>query len=110
MLLCPCRRQSPELVPWAEEGLVGVGVGEVPEVGELDGHGRLRAPEEAAHQLGRPRLGRRRPAAGRHQVRRHLHNLAAEHRQHPHKSPNQPTKKNTLRILLIYTTPATQSS
>ena len=86
-------------VPWAEEGLVGVGVGEVPEVGQLHGHGRLRAPQEAADELRRPGLGRRRPAAGRYQLRRHLHNLAAEHRQHLHLI-NLATKKN-LRILLI---------
>nr|ACR33920.1 unknown [Zea mays] len=70
--------------PWAEEGLVGVGVGEVAEVGEAHGHGGGAAgPQEARDELGRLRLGRRRPAPRRHQLRRHLHHLAAEHRQHP---------------------------
>jgi len=70
-------------IPWAEEGLVGVGVGEVAEVAELHRHRRLGGPQEAADELGRPGLGRRRPAARRHQLRRHLHHPAAEHRQHP---------------------------
>ena len=75
-------------IPWAEEGLVGVGVGEVSEVGgEAHGHGGGRAgPQEPGDELGRLRLGRRRPAPRRHQLRRHLHHLAAEHRQHPHRS------------------------
>lgn len=69
-------------VPGAEERLVGVGVGEVAVVAELHGHGRLGRGQEAPHQLRRLRLGRRRPAARRHQLRRHLHHLPAEHRQH----------------------------
>ncbi len=64
-----------------------MGVGEVAEVAELHGHGRLGAAEEAADQLRRPRLRRRRPAAGGHQLRRHLHHVAAEHSQHLLYSP-----------------------
>ena len=71
------------VIPWAEECLVGVGVSEVAEVAELHGDGRLGGTQEPADELGRPGLGRRRPASRRHQLRRHLHHTAAEHRQHP---------------------------
>jgi hypothetical protein len=50
---------------WAEEGLVGMGVGEVAEVAELHGHGRLGATRK---QLSADQL-RRHPTAGRQKLR-----------------------------------------
>lgn len=75
-----------------------MGVGEVAEGAEVDGDGGVGAGggEEALHELRRARLGRRRPAARSHQLRRHLHNLAAEHRQHLHTHTELYSKKDSI--------------
>jgi hypothetical protein len=41
--------RCPPLLAWI--GLAPSSIGEVPSFGELYGHGRLRAPQEAGHQL-----------------------------------------------------------
>lgn len=68
--------------PGREGGLIGMGVGEMAQIAELDGHRPSRSAEEPVDQLRRPCLGGRRSATRRHQLRWHLNHLSAEHTQH----------------------------
>lgn len=75
-----------------------MGVGEVAQAGQLDGHRGCSGGQEAVHQLRGPSLWRRRPGASGHQLRRHLHHLSTEHTQHTERKREREAKKLPSRL------------